>query len=102
MLQTALRETEEETGIPASEIDVDSSFDYVTQYTVRGSKRGDYAKRVTYFLGSIAEPVEIRLTEHIGYRWVAWPTDTIQAESIDPLLAAIATHFAAGSSPHEE
>jgi bis(5'-nucleosidyl)-tetraphosphatase len=94
ILQTALRETEEETGILASEIEVDSLFEYVTEYSVSGSKRGDYRKRVTYFIGYIASPVEIQLTEHTGYQWFPWPVaGPIQAQTIDPLLADIAKHF---------
>ena len=97
ILQTALRETEEETGIAASGICIDDSFRFVTEYYVVGKKRGDYHKRVTYFLGTIEQtvehPIQVCLTEHIGYQWFDWPvTGSIQSQTIDPLLAAIAKH----------
>ena len=94
ILQTALRETHEETGIPAESIAVDSDFRYIVEYAVRGKKRGDYHKRVTYFLGRVPRPLDIRLTEHVGYQWWDWPvTGSIQTQTIDPLLAKIADYF---------
>lgn len=92
--ETALRETEEETGIPASTIELDEAFQFVLEYEVIGKKRGSYRKQVTYFLGFIAAPVEIELTEHIGFQWHAWPAPLIQQQTIDPLLASVAAHFA--------
>lgn len=93
ILQTALRETEEETGIAANSICVDEVFRFVLEYYVVGKQRGDYHKRVTYFLGTIEQPMEILITEHIGYQWFDWPvTGSIQAQTIDPLLAAVAQH----------
>ncbi len=93
ILQTALRETEEETGIAANSICVDELFRFVMEYYVVGKKRGDYHKRVTYFLGTIEQAVEIHITEHIGYRWFDWPVmGSIQSQTIDPLLAAVAQH----------
>ncbi len=95
ILQTALRETEEETGVAANQISVDETFRFVTEYYVVGKKRGDYHKRVTYFLGTIDLPVDIKLTEHIGYQWFDWPAiGSIQPQTIDPLLAAVAKHNA--------
>lgn len=95
ILQTALRETEEETGIAAEQVRVDDDFQYVIQYAVSGGKRGDYLKRVTYFLGYVPQIIQPVLTEHIGYRWFAWPPPhPIQAQTVDPLLAAVAEHFA--------
>lgn len=95
LLQTAVRETEEETGIPAEEITVDRDFRFVLEYQVTHSKRGDYLKRVTYFLGYLAKPLPVTTTEHIGFRWFDWPPEhPLQAQTIDPLLAAVAHHFA--------
>jgi len=91
--QTALRETEEETGIVAARIELDDSFQYVTEYDVIGNKRGDYRKQVTYFLGFIESQCEITLTEHLGYQWLDWPPGKIQANTIDPLFKAIELHL---------
>lgn len=94
LLQTALRETEEETGIATNHIAVDEDFRYVTEYPVMGAKRGDYLKRVTYLLGYVSQPHQPLLTEHIGFRWFPWPPPgPIQVTTIDPLLAAVAAHF---------
>ena len=99
ILQTALRETEEETGLTSPSIDVDSDFRYVSEYSVAGAKRGDYLKRVTYFLGYVPHIFTPELTEHIGFRWFTWPHPTpIQTRAIDPLLAAVTAHFQ--SFPH--
>jgi bis(5'-nucleosidyl)-tetraphosphatase len=95
--ETALRETEEETGIAAARITLDPSFTYSTTYPVRYRKHGDrvFHKTVHYFLGYIDGPCEILLTEHIGYQWFAWnPPHSIQSETIDPLLAAVQDHLA--------
>ena len=94
LLQTALRETEEETGIAADQIVVDPDFLYAFEYEVRGRKRGDYRKRVTYFLGFVREPFDIVLSQDEAVRWFAWPVSgPIQAETVDPLLAAVQSHF---------
>lgn len=94
ILTTALRETQEETGIAAAAIEVDPDFRYVIEYSVRGKKRGDYLKRVTYFLGYIEACSEVALTEHVGYEWFPWPhLGSIQSQTIDPLLEAARAHF---------
>ena len=94
LLTTALRETEEETGIATTNISVDPSFRYVLEYDVQGKKRGDYRKRVTYFLGLVDSEFEVRLTEHVGFEWRSWPVvGSIQAATIDGLLARVAEHF---------
>ncbi len=94
ILTTALRETEEETGLRGSTIVVDPDFRFVLEYEVKGQKRGNYRKRVTYFIGylpAIRRPV---LTEHTGYQWWSWPClEPIQAETVDPLLSAASQHF---------
>lgn len=92
--ETALRETWEETGIPPAAISIDEHFRFVMEYYVRGKKRGDYHKRVTYFLGWIAQTLPVELTEHIGYQWWQWPVEgPIQAQTIDPLLTAVREHW---------
>lgn len=94
ILTTALRETEEETGIPQSEILVDADFRFVLEYDVKGQKRGNYRKRVTYFIGYVSTTRSLQLTEHIGYQWWSWPqTNGIQTQTIDPLLAAASEYF---------
>lgn len=94
LLQTALRETDEETGIEADKIEVDPDFRHVVQYPVEGKKRGSYLKQVTYFLGYVAQPYSPRLTEHQDYRWFPWPPPSpLQAQTIDPLLAAVVQHL---------
>jgi len=94
ILETALRETEEETGISRDLIEVAPHFRFVTEYRVEGKRRGSYDKRVTYFLGFLREKPTIAATEHLGHRWWDWPPrEPIQAKTIDPLLAALAEHF---------
>lgn len=92
--ETALRETEEETGISAEVLELDDAFQFVLEYDVAGNKRGSYRKQVTYFLGFIPAPVDIELTEHIGFEWHDWPAPPIQQQTIDPLLASIADYLA--------
>lgn len=93
-LQTALRETEEETGIPSASIQVDPTFRFVTEYRVVGKKRGTYDKRVTYYLGFLKDKPAINTSEHPDFRWWDWPPPgPIQEKTIDPLLAELAKHF---------
>ena len=87
--QTALRETEEETGIPGDAIELEKEFEFILEYQVESKRRGKYDKQVTYFLGYVAEPLAIHLTEHIGYEWRDWPVRPIQQETLDPLFEAI-------------
>ena len=93
-IDTALRETREETGIAADAIEVDPDFQFVLEYEVRGKERGDYHKRVTYLLGFVPERLPVRLTEHVGFEWFPWPhEDRIQAMTIDPVMAAVQRHL---------
>lgn len=96
IIETALRETEEETGIDASGIEVDPDFRFVTEYRVVGKRRGTYDKRVTYFLGFLESKPKINATEHLGHLWWDWPpSKKIQEKTIDPLLAELVKHFTA-------
>ncbi|MGN6134429.1 MAG: bis(5'-nucleosyl)-tetraphosphatase [Aureliella sp.] len=93
-LQTALRETQEETGISAESIQVDPEFRFVIEYRVEGKKRGSYDKRVTYYLGFLEEKPQIVTTEHPDFRWWDWPpAAAIQAKTIDPLLESLKVYF---------
>ena len=96
--ETALRETTEETGIDAKLIDLDDRFAYEIEYEVDHRKHGRYLKQVTYFLGFVPQAYPVTLTEHVDYRWWDWPLPPIQAQTIDPLLAAVSEYLAAEPS----
>ncbi|EAQ78004.1 bis(5'-nucleosyl)-tetraphosphatase [Blastopirellula marina] len=95
----ALRELEEETGITSRDIAVDPNFRYALQYVVNYKKRmgGVTAlKTSVYFLATLTNEVQLKLTEHQGSEWFAWnPPHGIQEQTIDPLLAAVAQHVSA-------
>ena len=94
IFETALRETEEETGLPAGNIEVDRDFKYETEYRVRYRDGGERMKRVTYFIGYLPATRMITVTEHESFLWWAWPqTESVQVQTIDPLLAAASLHF---------
>ncbi len=94
LIETALRETQEETGIDLAELVRDPDFRYEIEYRVRNAKRGTYDKQVTYFLGYLKSEMPVTLTEHTGFRWWSWPPQRpIQAKTIDPLLTAVREHF---------
>ncbi|MEM9585742.1 MAG: NUDIX domain-containing protein [Planctomycetota bacterium] len=93
---TALRETEEETGIPSSAIQLDEAFEFTLRYPVTYRRHGEqtFQKEVHYFLGRIAQKVDVTLTEHPDYAWLPWsPPHHIQTQTIDPLLKAISQHL---------
>ena len=94
ILTAALRETQEETNVPANSIRVDSEFRFELQYLVSYPTRGECLKRVTYFIGYLPAVRAIELTEHESYRWWIWPqTESLQLQTIDPLLQAARAHF---------
>lgn len=94
LIQTALRETDEETGISSNQLTVDKEFEFALEYDVEKKKRGSYRKRTTYFLAWIDQPAKVELTEHIGYKWVDWPVSkSIQPMTIDPLFTAVQQHL---------
>ncbi len=90
--ETALRETEEETGIRASRIHLVDGFTYTLEYpvTYAAPTKQTFTKRVTYFLGRLDDVQKVKCTEHQGFQWFPWdPPHRIQTQTIDPLLAAI-------------
>ena len=93
-MQCALRELEEETGITADAIDVHPTFRFEEQYMVKYKKRfsGEpVMKTLVIFLGRLHDDADIHVTEHGGFRWVAWnPPHDIQANTINPLLDLLA------------
>jgi len=96
LMQAAMRETFEETGIETSAIDVFTDFQFSDQYRVRYEKPvpKECWKQTTIFLGVVSQPFEVVLTEHTGYRWFPWsPPHQIQPKMIDPLLAAVQQFF---------
>lgn len=91
-METALRETEEETGIRPEQLTIDEDFRFRISYPVTYKKFGDqvFDKQLVFFLGEIDDVVEPELTEHPSYQWFPWdPPHTIQEKTIDPLLAAV-------------
>ncbi len=98
-IETALRETMEETGIDTDRISLIDDFAYELSYPVRSHRHGGETrqKRVTYFMGWVASPLAIRCTEHESYAWMDWnPPHRIQHQTIDGLLGAAAQFFSPG------
>lgn len=69
LLQTALRETEEETGITS--LTAVPGFECTDTYQVTTPKRGEYLKTVTYFLATTSHPSHVRSHEHSDSGWFA-------------------------------
>ena len=95
--QTALRETEEETGIDRASIVLAPDFRFELSYLFRYKKSGNQAfqKTVVYLLGEIESAFTPTLTEHESFRWFDWkPPHKIQSQTIDPLLEAVALYIA--------
>lgn len=94
LIETAYRETMEETGIPSEAIRLDASFRFSLEYTVQRAGRGEHLKKVTYFLGSVDREAPITLTEHVGYQWIPLPVlYSIQKQTIDPMLEQLQPHL---------
>jgi 8-oxo-dGTP pyrophosphatase MutT (NUDIX family) len=98
----AFRELWEETGIPADAIELDPEFRFTQEYPVRGYRTGGetWQKTLVVFLGTLTRDVPIQCSEHESHQWFPWrPPHQIQAQTIDPLLAAVAAHLARSDMP---
>jgi 8-oxo-dGTP pyrophosphatase MutT (NUDIX family) len=69
-MQTARRETLEETGI--DELDVVDGFESVIEYDVESRTRGSYRKRVRYFLATTPSEAHTRSSEHDQSGWYGY------------------------------
>lgn len=93
-LECALRETEEETGLPPQEIQLEPRFLHTVEYDVDTRRYGRARKRLDLFLGWVEREFEPTLTEHLGFEWFDWePPHLIQERAIDPLLVDVERHF---------
>jgi bis(5'-nucleosidyl)-tetraphosphatase len=95
-LSCALRELREETGILASDLDIDTNFRFVDTYKACYQRFGRQVveKNVIIFLGWLKHEVNIKLSEHSGYTWVDWnPPHIIQNRTINPLLRELAEYL---------
>ena len=96
-LQCALRELEEETGIAEDAINIHPEFCFKTNYLVNKKRYGatPVNKSLIVYLGTLLKDVDIQPTEHPDFDWFPWnPPHTIQAKTIDPLLAYAEPFFA--------
>ncbi len=102
---TALRELQEETGIPADAIELDPDFRFELQYPVVSPWTGGKPrlKTLVIFLGRLVREVPIQTTEHEGFAWFPWePPHAIQLQTIDPLLAAVERFLVPPGNPASE
>ena len=95
-LECALREMEEETGLPRDSIEIDESFRFSEVYypVYKRSPGEKIEKTLVIFLGWLKSDRPIQLTEHAGCEWFRWnPPHGIQKNTIDPLLHEVESHF---------
>ncbi len=96
-MQCALRELDEETGIPVDYLEIDTGFRFDQHYTVLLKKfnHEPRPKTLTIFLAKLTDPFfDIKPTEHDDFQWFDWnPPHDIQAKTINPVLAAVHEHW---------
>lgn len=95
-IECALREMEEETGIPRELVQLDTKFRYATEYEVQNRRTGGERrmKTLVIFLGRLLADHPITHTEHLGSEWFPWnPPHSIQQRAIDPVLADAAEYL---------
>jgi bis(5'-nucleosidyl)-tetraphosphatase len=95
-LDCALREMNEETGIPLDAVEIDRNFQYRSIYQLQSARLDNETveKTLIIFLGWVDFNTQITLTEHLGYEWFDWnPPHQIQILTIDPLLSEVAAHL---------
>ena len=95
-VECALREMNEETGIPLDAVELDPFFRFEHQYEVREARSGEELrlKTLVIFLARLTRDVRIDVTEHPGYQWFEWrPPHQVQLQTIDPLLACLARYL---------
>lgn len=95
-IEASKRELWEETGIPSDAIWTDPVFRFVHRYWVakRKNPQEKSLKELTIYLGALLRPIELVCTEHPDFKWWDWdPPHAIVSQTIDPLLASVATHF---------
>ena len=104
-LDAAIRELKEETGIQKNQIAIDPIFQFEICYpvTYTDPSPATYHKQVVYFLAFLSTKPKLKLTEHDSFRWHEWdPRVKIQEETIDPLVQAVAKHFASLGNKESE
>jgi bis(5'-nucleosidyl)-tetraphosphatase len=95
-LECALREMNEETGIPISAVQIEPDFQYRSTYYPHSARFNNeiVEKTLIIFLGWVDSPTVITSSEHLGSEWIDWqPPHHIQLQTIDPLLAAVRAYF---------
>lgn len=95
-LETARRETLEETGLSP---DVVPGFEYRTEYRVKGARRGDYLKKVVYFLARPHSGEVVRSEEHSEAGWLSFPEATQRLRHATMREALAQAHAVLSAAP---